>query len=82
MTLPDQPMALDKRGVKRFVGNSIVVHLLTKGPFNMNDLALIGANDDELAQFAQLVGYSVSGYSDLPYVSDDMWNRVAEGDAE
>jgi hypothetical protein len=33
----------------------------------MNTLALMPFDDDDRRQFAQLIGYSVDGYLDLPY---------------
>ena len=67
---PQQPIELDRHGVARFKKNSIVEYLLDKGPFDMNDLALLPprvASDEAHRQFAQLIGYSVSGYGDLSY---------------
>ena len=37
----------------------------------MKDLAVIQFNEDDRREFAQLIGYSVSGYRDLPYVRAD-----------
>lgn len=78
--LPIQPMMTDVNGVVRFQPNRLVVHLLEDGPFDMNHLAVWcrtrGIPDEERAQFAQLIGYSVSGFGELPYVDDDLYARV------
>ena len=77
MTLPDQPLEYDENIVRRFVPNALVRHLLDEGGLDMNDLAVVEATDEERTQFAQLIGYSVSGYSELSYVSDEAWSRVS-----
>jgi hypothetical protein len=65
---PLQPIEWDGHGVIRFRENRIVRKLLDEGPFDMNDIARFeGITDDERSQFAQLIGYSVSGYGDLSY---------------
>lgn len=77
MSLPDQPTAHDEEGVRRFVPNTLVRHLLDEDGLDMNELAAVEATDEERAQFAQLIGYSVSRYADLSYVSDEAWSRVS-----
>jgi hypothetical protein len=65
---PMQPIEWDEHGVIRFKENRLVRHLLDNGGLDMNDLARVpGITDDERSQFAQLIGYSVSGYGDLSY---------------
>lgn len=65
---PDQPLVWD-RGVIRFKGNAIIRYLSDAGKINLTDLAAIPFHDDDRRQLAQLMGYSVSGYGDLNYVS-------------
>jgi hypothetical protein len=67
---PVQPVVVDEHGVHRFKENEIVRHLLDKGPWNLNGLARLPFSDEDREQFAQLIGYSVSGFCDLSYVSD------------
>jgi hypothetical protein len=55
----------------RFVPNKIVQYLLDNGGINMNELAIRVFDDEDRQQFAQLIGYSVSGYASLSYVSDE-----------
>lgn len=74
---PNQPIVSVAR-VLRFRQNAIVRHLLDNGPFDLNDLAQLPFSDDDRAQFAQLIGYSVAGWSDLPYVSDEAYARATE----
>ena len=64
--------------VARFKSNAIVRFLLDRGGFDLNDLAAMEFSDDDQEQFAQLIGYSVDGFCDLPYVC--AWHReLAEG---
>ena len=69
---PTQPTVM-VNGVKRFKSNAIVRWLLDDGPFDMNRIAMRGFDVEDQRQFAQLIGYSVSGYQDLSYstVIDD-----------
>lgn len=67
---PMQPMVVDPHGTIRFWANPIVQHLLDAGPFDMNHLAMMDFLPDDRAQFAQLIGYSVSGWSNLSYASE------------
>lgn len=65
---PMQPIIVDADGVNRFQPNHIVSFLLESGPYDLNQLALADFSDKDWRQFAQLIGYSVDGYHDLPYV--------------
>jgi hypothetical protein len=68
---PMQPAVRDEHGVIRFKANAIVQFLLDSGPFDMNALARMNFSDEDREQFAQLIGYSVDGFCDLSYVSDE-----------
>lgn len=67
--LPTQPIELGKDGIIRFRPNEIVRFLLDAGDIDLNKLAIINFDDEDREQFAQLIGYSVSGYGELSYVS-------------
>lgn len=69
--MPLQPMGFDGSGVVRFRPNRIVQHLLDNGPFDLNDVAFLDVTNAEQMQFAQLIGYSVSGASSLSYFDDE-----------
>jgi len=69
-------MVWDEHGVLRFRGNAIVKFLLEAGPFDMNTLARMPFSRRDREQFAQLIGYSVIGFSELPYVRDETWEKV------
>jgi hypothetical protein len=72
--MPMQPVAKDADGNPRFLENRLVRHLLdvsTSKGFGLNQLALVEASPDERAQFAELIGYSLQGYAELSYVSDE-----------
>lgn len=52
-----------------FRENAIVLMLLDEGPFDMNQIARGNFSQEDREQFAQLIGYSVSGAGDLSYMS-------------
>jgi len=68
---PMQPVIQDARGDLRFRENTIVRHLLDHGSIGLNQLALLDFPQEDREQFAQLIGYSISGYHELSYVSDE-----------
>jgi hypothetical protein len=71
--VPMQPIVV-VGGVTRFKENAIVQHLLmTHLSCDMNKLASMDFTDEDRMQFAQLIGYSVEGYADLSYVSDESY---------
>lgn len=76
MRNPVQPQILVD-GVLRFKENKIVSWLLENSSKDMNDIACEEFSVEDRQQFAQLIGYSVSGYSSLDYV-DDYSHGVAE----
>ncbi len=65
-----QPIVVDDDGIHRYKKNPIVCYLLDNGPFDMNAIARLKFEDEDREQFAQLIGYSVSGACDLSYFSD------------
>jgi len=75
----DQPVVVANDGMIRFSENRLVEHLLdwaTPRGCGMNELAVVEAPDWARRQFAQLIGYSVSGYSELSYVDDAAYERA------
>ena len=68
---PIQPIELDERGTARFKANKIVQFLLDNGPHDMNGIAGRQFSQEDREQFAQLIGYSLSGASDLEYVRSE-----------
>ncbi|MGK3981245.1 hypothetical protein WMF38_57140 [Sorangium sp. So ce118] len=68
---PIQPCGLDDRSVLRFKPNAIVEFLLKESKYDLNDLSRVGFLVEDWMQFAQLIGWSVSGYCDLSYVSNE-----------
>ena len=66
MKNPIQPLSSDKGGTLRFKSNAIVQHLLDTHPnCNLANLACMEFTNDDRQQFAQLIGYSLSGYGEL-----------------
>ncbi len=65
-------------GVIRFRENKVVSWLLENGGIDMNRIAIQGFDADDREQFAQLIGYSVSGFGDLSYASDEVYDTAAE----
>ncbi len=66
----NQPIVQDDQGTFRFKSNAIVRTLLDAGVLDMNKLAVMQFTDADREQFAQLIGYSVSGIGDLSYSSE------------
>lgn len=79
---PVQPLYKDEHGVVRFKGNAIVRFLLENGPYDLNRLGLMGFSQDDREQFAQLIGYSLCGFGDLGYVSNETYERAAKQETE
>ncbi len=78
MRHPIQPLAIDEKGVLRFKRNAIVSFLLDNGGFDMNKLAGMDFSNEDREQFAQLIGYSHSGFGELSYVSDETYKAAAK----
>lgn len=80
---PMQPIEKDERGTVRFKPNAIVRYILEHGGIDMNHLACVpGFPVEDQEQFAQLIGYSLGGYSELSYVRDESYEtamRVSQG---
>jgi hypothetical protein len=70
MKHPMQPLVVDPSGTARFQENKLVRYLLDHGGMDMNHLAGLEFSEADRTQFAQLIGYSLSGFHELPYVSD------------
>lgn len=79
MDHPMQAIYIDENETPRFKENKIVKFLLDNGNFDMNKLAVMGFSDQDREQFAQLIGYSISGFGELPYASSE---NVAIADEE
>lgn len=83
MKNPIQPFMKDSQGVIRFKKNELVNALLEHGQSNglgLNELACkytVAEHADDWQQLAQLIGYSLRGYGELCYVSDDAYGTAA-----
>jgi len=73
MDHPIQPIVTDEHGTQRFKANAIVRHLLDAGKIGMNELASMPFDQNDREQFAQLIGYSLCGFSELSYVRDSTY---------
>ena len=60
----------------RFVPNKIVRMLLDTGTVDLNKIACMNFTREEQEQFAQLIGYSLGGFSELSYVSDETYEAA------
>ena len=66
---PIQPTYKDENGTLRFKPNAIVEYLLGEGEDSrMNEISCKPFSKEDRQQFAQLIGYSVSGFGGLSYV--------------
>lgn len=73
-THPIQPLTKDANGTLRFKKNQIVSDLLDcaeKHGLSLNDIACRDYSNEDRQQLAQLIGYSLSGYSELRSYVDD-----------
>ncbi len=43
---------------------------------HMNDLAMLNFSNEDRIQFAQLIGYSHSGFGELSYVDDQTYEAA------
>lgn len=78
-SMPMQPIILDVRGVARFKKNTLVDNLYEHGVrtgYGLNEMYTESHDDADRMQFAQLIGYSVGGYSTLSYVTDESANAA------
>lgn len=73
-----QPIVVLDDDIPRFKENKIVTFLLRAGPYDMNKLALMPFSKEDWEQFAQLIGYSVCGFEELSYVSDEAVERAGK----
>lgn len=71
-----QQIVIDDHGVARFRENKIVRFLLDNGNHDLNDLAVMNFTNADRMQFAQLIGYSVSGFGDLNYAASQVVNHA------
>lgn len=74
---PVQPLVMDEHGTVRFKINHIAALLLRDGKYDMDRLAMLPFSREDREQFAQLIGYSLGGFSDLSYAGDDTYKRAA-----
>jgi hypothetical protein len=77
-TRPLQPL-IYRDGVFRFESNAIVCYLLEFARAHgvgMNELAVMNFSREDREQFAQLIGYSLSGFSELSYVSNETYEAA------
>jgi len=73
---PMQEIVKDDQGTMKFRSNEIVRYLLDHGGIDMNALAMLDFPDEDHMQFAQLIGYSVGGYGELSYVTDESYDAA------
>lgn len=76
MSQPIQPLYTDEKGVLRFKENAIVRYLLDRGGIDLNQIARSGFSDEDRVQFAQLIGYSLSGFCSLGYVNNEAFEAA------
>lgn len=84
MNNPIQPI-ISVDGVLRFKENKIVSFLLEHGGYDLNKLAQMDFPREDREQFAQLIGYSLSGFGELSYVSEETYvaaEQMIIGDSE
>lgn len=73
MIHPIQKTEVSADGVIRFRQNAIVRYLLDSGRIDMNQIARADFSREDREQFAMLIGYSLGGFAELDYVSEEVW---------
>jgi hypothetical protein len=73
---PMQPVYRDQDGRVRFHKNGIIRRLVDTKVISLNMISqwhgtYPGISQDDVDQFWQLLGYSVGGYSELEFISDE-----------
>ena len=76
MRHPMQPIEKAADGVVRFKANAIVRWLIDTNRTNLNEITMQGFDADDMVQFWQQLGYSVSGYGDLSFIPKDVVRRA------
>jgi hypothetical protein len=71
----------DTKGVVRFRGNAVVEWLFKNGRIDLNTIPCHSLPSKDVAEFWQMLGYSVSGYGDLDFI-DRMTVEQADKEAE
>ena len=74
---PIQPIVSAPGGIFRFQENQIVRYLLDNGGMDINHLAARDFPQEDWEQFAQLIGYTITGFSGLSYVSDETYDAAS-----
>ncbi len=77
--MPMQPIIVDEYGTYRFKANAIVNKLqevASSAGYDLHAACRDNYSDEEWMQLAQLIGYSITGYSELSYVSDESYSRA------
>ena len=80
---PMQPVVIAQDGRTRFQVNEVVRALLDEASargFTLNELTVAchDAPRSDWEQFAQLIGYSIGGFSELSYVRNETYDRAAK----
>ena len=77
---PVQPVVKDDHGTYRFKENKLVRAFLEAARqgkhLDLNTVASMDFSQEDRVQFAQLIGYSVSGWGDLSYVAESDWEAA------
>ena len=79
---PMQPVIKDDDGILRFRENAIVRYLLDLARkheiTDLNSIAALDFSQEDREQFTQLIGYAITGYHELAYVSDESAARASD----
>lgn len=73
---PIQPIYQDENGTLRFKANEIVKFLLANSGLDMQKIASMDFTNEDREQFVQLIGFSLSGFGDLSFVSDETYDSA------
>lgn len=75
-----QPVIRRGDGQAAFQENAVVRFLLdwaSQRDMNLNTLAILPFPRDDYEQFYQLIGYTIGGYSEMSFVSEESYAKAA-----
>lgn len=75
MKHPMQPLVA-KNETLRFKQNAIINYLFESGKMDLNAIACMPFDAEDRMQLAQLLGYSLSGYGDLSFVTNESYETA------
>lgn len=78
--IPMRPIFIDDANRPAFKGNAVIQYLVRSGKLNMvqavEKIADKSLPQEDIDEFYQLVGYSIGGYCEIKFVSDESCEKA------